>query len=456
MSKLVWVNYRISEAEERESRRKMELLRQTLKRCAALRKLLSELEPVAGENWAESLATYEQLINESRWNEFTPDYNRLYDALPGVVADLEKALSEARAKRTRLELTAATLTALGASSEEQAILAKLGARTATLYADKYEAAAGEVERMLRKRLETPLTAAAADTPTASQLALAAELLALSGGSTPMAIRLPSPSEPQQPSDAARINRLVDQIAGLDTSLASFDDLLERLRELPDAEKGRRALLIDSIELAAGERLHTARRKREVQELAGDGLAWLSPYSSLSADEHRRKLDAAATTGDPAAVRTARDDARKWAEDEARRQDGARVRSALVAELQELGYEVNVQGHEWSEGTRITAVRPNESNYDVQLSAVPGGQIQSKVRAYDHAGRGAGVNRRDVEVEQSWCDDLAKVNKLLAERGIRAEVLREDGPGTAAQLPLPARHDRNIDAPSRPTQLERKS
>lgn len=144
---------------------------------------------------------------------------------------------------------------------------------------------------------------------------------------------------------------------------------------------------DSIELAAGERLRTARRKREVQELAGDGLAWLSPYSSLSADEHRRKLDAAATTGDPAAVRTARDDARMWAEDEARRQDGARIRSALVAELQELGYEVNVQGHEWSEGTRITAARPKASNYDVQLSAVPGGQIQSKVRAYDHAGRG---------------------------------------------------------------------
>ncbi len=456
MSKLVWVNYRISEAEERESRRKMELLRQTLKRCAVLRKQLSELEPVAGENWVETLAKYEKLLDESRWNEFTPDYNRLYDTLPGVEADLEKALSETRAKRTRLELTAATLAALGASSEEKAILAKLGARTATLYADKYEAAAGEVERMLRKRLDTPLTTVAADTPTASQLALAAELLALSGSSTPMAIPLPGPSEPQQLSDAARINRLIEQIAGLDASLASFDDLLERLRELSDAEPGRRALLIDSIELAAGERLRMARRNREVQELAGDGLAWLSPYSSLSADEHRRKLDAAATSGDPAAVRTARDDARKWAEDEARRQDGARIRSALVAELQELGYEVNVQGHEWSEGTRITAARPSEQNYDVQLSAVPGGQIQSKVRAYSHAGRSAGVNRRDVEVEQSWCDDLAKVNKQLTERGIRAEVLREDGPGTAAQLPLRARNERTGDEPSRPIQMERKS
>lgn len=74
----------------------------------------------------------------------------------------------------------------------------------------------------------------------------------------------------------------------------------------------------------------------------------------------------------------------------------------------------------------------------------------------NAGRGAGVNRRGAEVEQSWCNDLAKVNKLLAERGIRAEVLREDGPGTAAQLLVFARDDRKIDAPSRPNQLERKS
>ena len=45
-------------------------------------------------------------------------------------------------------------------------------------------------------------------------------------------------------------------------------------------------------------------------------------------------------------------------------------------------------------------RPNEPNYDVQLSAPPNGQIQSKVRAYAHAGRSEGVNRRDVEVSKA--------------------------------------------------------
>lgn len=455
MSKLAWVNYRISETEERESRRKIELLRRTLARCAMLRQQLTELEPVIGEDWVETLSKYERLIDENRWREFTPDYNRLYDELPGVVQKLERALTEARTKRTRLELTAATLAALGASPEEQAILDSLGARTASLYADKYELAAGNVEAILRRRLDTPLTSPAEAAPSTDQLALAAELLSASGGASRTTIA-PPPASPQQTTlDAGRINKLIGQIGALDTSLAAFDDLLERLRELPGTDPNRRALLLDSIELAAGERLAMARRKREVAETIADGRAWLSPFASMSADDHRRKLDAAAATGDPATARAARDDAKKWAEDEGRRQDGMQIRAALVAELQGLGYEVNVQAPEWTEGTRITAARPNEPNYDVQLSAIPGGQVQSKVRAYNHAGRGGGVNRRDVEVEQSWCDDLGKLNKLLAERGINAEVLREDGPGTAAQLPLPSKTAPYVESASM-RHLERKS
>lgn len=455
MSKLVYVNYRITEAEERETRRKIELLRRTLERCAALQKELIQLEPAAGEDWAQTLAKYQRLVEESRWREFTPDYNRLYEALPGIEEKLSKTLAEARAKRTRLELTAATLLALDPSPEERTVLAEFDHHSAKLYADSYEKAAAQVEAILRKRLDTPLKPAAESQLSSGQLALAAELLAASKAPEALALPIPAIIDAEAPADAARITKLTALIAGLDTSLASFDDLLERLRELPAAEPAQRALLIDSIEIAAGERLALARRKREVHDAANDGFAWLSPFASLSADELRAKLKAAITANDLDAVRAVRDEVKAWAEVEARRQDGARIRAALVAELQGLGYEVNVQGAEWTEGTRITAARPNEANYDVELGAAPGGKVQSKVRAYDHAGRSAGVNRRDVEVEQSWCDDLAKLNKLLAERGIGAEVLREDGPGTAAQVPLPPRNATPAE-PGRTIQLERKA
>ena len=453
MSKFVLVSYRISDAEERETRRKIELLRRTLARCAVLRQQLIELEPVTGEDWAATLAKYEHMVDQNRWQEFTPDYNRLYDELPSVLERLEQALSEARAKRTRLELTVATLAALGGSPEENAILAAFAGKADRLYADGFAQAADNVAAILRRRLETPLVDR--DTaPSDGQLALAAELLDASGGQSSESLPAPVASVTGPVTDAARISRLAKQIGSLDTSLGSYDDLLGRLRELPTAEASRRALLLDSIELAAAERLRATRRRREVDDLVAKGLSWLMSYDSLSAEERRRRLRAAADTGDPAQARAACDDARLWAEEEARRQDGIRVRSTLVAELRELGYEINLQG-DWSEGERITAARPNDPNYDVQLSAIPGGQIQSKVRAYDHIGRSQGVNRRDVEVEQSWCDDLGKLNSLLAERGIGAEILRQDGPGTAAQIPLPARDQQRLDDPGRRATLERK-
>jgi len=455
MSKLAVVNYVVPEAERRWVQRKIALIRATLKRCADLHAELAALEPVIGEDWARTLAQYEAFEKASVL-EFAEEHNRLEDALPGVAEQLEKALAEARAKRTRLELTAATLLALDATSEEKKLLAGLDHGSAKLYADSYENAAAQVEAMLRKRLATPLEPTADPQASSRQLALAAELLA---GSDARIETLPQPApaapEAKVADDAARINKLAAQIAGLDATLAPFDDLIERLRQLPATKPAQRALLIDSIEIAAAERLAAARRKREVRDVLEDGLAWLSPFASLTADGLRGKLEAASATGDLGTMRAARDEAKAWAEAEARRQDGARIRAALVSELQQLGYEVNVQGAEWAEGTRITAARPNEPNYDVELGAAPGGKVQSKVRAYDHAGRSAGVNRRDVEVEQGWCDDLAKLNKALAERGIAADVLREDGPGTAAQVPMPARTAAPVE-PGRAKQLERKA
>ena len=67
-----------------------------------------------------------------------------------------------------------------------------------------------------------------------------------------------------------------------------------------------------------------------------------------------------------------------------------------------------------------------------------------MRAYAHPGRSSGINRRDVEVEQSWCEDLARINKLLAERGILADIAHQEGLGTTEQILIPARRERSLD------------
>lgn len=464
MSKLVVVNYRISDAEEREVRRKIALIRSMLERCARLQSELAELEPVVGEDWGEQLARYRKFVDANRWDEFVDDYNRLYDELPDVERTLEKELADAKAKRLRLELTVATLLTSTEETSERKDLEAIAKSASGLFADRFQEAQSKIEKAVRDRLATPLEVSN-QSVTADQIALAKDLLAAAPAeawaSTPMGGFEEARQAPYEAgagdvgSANGRVIQLSDKLARLQSELVSVDDLVARLRDLSAKSTSERGLLIDSIELEAQERLDAAKRKREIETVIDEGLAWLTPFSSLSADNLRERLATAGTTDDLNAARTAADEARAWSEAEGRRQDGDRIRSVLLSELQELGYEINVQGAAWEESSRVTISKPSEPNYDVQLSAAPGGAIQSKVRAYEHPGRSSGVNRRDVEVEQGWCDDLARVNALLSERGLTAEIIHEDGPGSSEQKPLPARADRDVQTPAaRP--MERKA
>lgn len=452
MSKLVLVNYRISDAEERETRRKIALIRSMLERCARLQKELAKLEPVAGEDWGETLGRYRKFVDANRWNDFVGDYNRLYDELPEVERKLEKELSEAKARRLRLELTAATLLASTEAPAERKELEAIARGAGGLFADRFQDAQYKIEQVVRQRLATPLRASSYAL-TADQIALAKDLLSASPAQS-VTPRAPAGfgESGQGPYDSGatgaaspsgRVIQLLEKLSRLESEFVSVDDLVARLREVSTKSTSERGLLIDSIELEAQDRLDAAKRKREIEALVDDGFAWLTPFKSLSGDNLRERLAAAAAAGDAVAARSASEEARAWAETEGMRQDGERIRAVLLSELQELGYEVNMQGAAWDESSRIAISKPSEPNYDVQLSAAPSGAIQSKLRAYDHSGRSVGVNRRDVEVEQSWCDDLARVNKLLSERGLTAEIAHEEGPGSSTQKPLPARADRDL-------------
>ncbi|MDX2308004.1 MAG: hypothetical protein NW216_07195 [Hyphomicrobium sp.] len=452
MSKLVFVNYRISDAEERETRRKIALIRSMLERCARLQAELAALEPVAGENWEETLARYRKFVDANRWNEFVDDYNRLYDELPEVARRLEQELADARAKRLRLELTAATLLVSTEAYADRKVLQAIAGKAGNLFGDSFQEAQSKIEKLVRDRLATPL-AVSSPKMTDDQIALARDLLAASPAEARTTRANIGLEETKQHSDdtnsadngaaSGRVIQLSEKLARLQSERVSVDDLMTRLGDVSTKSASERGLLIDSIELEAQERLDISKRKREIERLVDEGLAWLTPFQSLSADSFRERLAAVADSNDVMATRSVSAEALNWAEAEGKRQDGERIRSLLLSELHELGYEVNLQGAAWDESSRVTISKPSEPNYDVQLSAAPGGAIQSKVRAYDHPGRSAGVNRRDVEVEQGWCDDLARVNKLLAERGLIAEIKHEEGPGSSVQKPLPARVDRDI-------------
>lgn len=448
MSRMAVVYYALTDAEIREVRRKIALLIATLKRCAAMQAELAKLEPGSGEDWAATLKRYRALEKASDVYASTDEYNRLYDALPEVERRLTADLATAKAQRLKLELAAATLRSAATTDAERAACDALAKGASTLYGDQLRAAQAEMAERVRAAIATPMDVATETGLSADQRALADGLLAAMPGydtATNGLERLdgaqaaPSPQDRERAAQLSRIEPVLASLARLSAEAVAVEDLVARLKGLGDIGADAQALLIDSIALEAQDRAATAKREREIAHHVNEGLAWLVPFTAMSAEALRERLTAAAEAKNLTAAREAAEAARAWAEAEGKRLDGARIRAALLRELVELGYEVSQQGDGWSESSRITAQKPSEPNYDVQLSAAPGGAIQSKVRAYSHPGRSAGINRRDVEVEQSWCDDLAKLNARLAEQGIGADMAFIEPPGAQEQLPLPARN-----------------
>ena len=238
MSKLVLVNYRISEAEERELRRKIELIRAILARCARLQQELQALEAVTGESWGDTLARYQKLVDKNQWREFVGDYNRLYDELPAVERELEKAVAEAKAKRLRLELTAATLMAANTTAAERAELCSIASNAAGLYSDRFADAKEKVEKLLRRHLDTAL-GGTEHQMTEDQIMLARELLAAMptsasyhadqvGFGEPPQVPFNNDTDAPRPRKASRIEKLTGILSEIDPALVHVEDLLARL------------------------------------------------------------------------------------------------------------------------------------------------------------------------------------------------------------------------------------
>lgn len=435
MSKLVVSRYRVpTEEERRATLQKIALVRQMLRRCVTLREALERFEPVEGEELAQALARYDEAVAAQRWDEFVDDYNRLYDSLPELEKRLEQQLAAAKGCRLRLELTALTL-AGDASGDDKAMLETIARGARTLRGDALDAAVANVEAILTRRLNAA-SGAAANAVTAVQSELARTLMH-PDAAPPETIggqgRQARDAGDITGADRARIDGLIAQLSALDEDVTAYIDRLRGIGFEKDAST--RAMQLDSLMIEVSEREAGRRAARDLSRLTGETLAELFPFDGPAVKALRERLREAKDIGQ---VRVLFDEARALAAMEAKRRDGALARAAMLKGLSALGYELRLQGASWEEGAHLEIQRPGEPNYDVQLSAPPNGKIQSKVRAYAHPGRSEGVNRRDVEVEQSWCDDVRALNALMQAEGFAAEIVHEEGPGSAAQKPLQAR------------------
>jgi len=279
----------------------------------------------------------------------------------------------------------------------------------------------------QQRLETELSSIptklltgslAAGAPTSPSLAEVLQRLA------------PRPVSPED-KQGAEIDRVLAELAAL-----SDDDFLQDARQKAASLRGetdpaRRRMLTEGLLLDGGARLRTLRQRAGLGEQARkliDSVAHLAdPAINDLVSELRRMVDSE-DFRDLESVRLRLPAAMAAAE---ARREREYKRRALIDALKGIGYETN-EGLETAfvKDGRLVLRRPGEDDYAVEMVANPDlTQLQTAlVRFADSAEVTEQQRRRDMEREESWCQDHARLREQMAARGLETGFKMQLKPG----------------------------
>jgi hypothetical protein len=426
MSRMTITRYRDRQAERRRAeQREIQRVRKELQRCLQLERDLAALEDVQTGQYAQSLSRLDAAQGGGGQTVSSAERQQWLERLSNDAERLEQSIAAAHERRIQLEFAALSLVR-GADGETQQILEDCARRARRAKRDEFSSLKRKVEAIVTNRI-TKNRPTARQTQSEESLKLAATLMR----SVADIKHLAPPQTGRQVEP--KIKKLIADISALGFEAGNLLDRAQRLLSLED-ERGF-DLKLDSLMMEASELSTAARSRRELRAEMDGAEEALEPFDDPSSTALKARLAELKSTVNASAIRTAISSAKKHAEQIAAQQDAQRARNLILEGLQELGYEVHLQGDVWGPGARIAVQKPDEPNYDVQLAAASDGRVQTKVRAYAHSGRSSGINKRDVEIEGTWCADLIKLNEQLLTAGIEARLDHEDAPGTALQIPI---------------------
>lgn len=419
MSRMTVSSYRDLEAERRraEARDRARIARR-LKSLQRLEKQLAVLDQVP--------PTSSNAVNSRLSDKTTPFQPSAREAcVQGLEQDIdrvERALEAAMADRHRVALTARTLLSQAEHDLRQDLEHTIKA-AAKADRDAFARMKAGVEAMVTQRIMNADAPRPVSSSSADADALARALMSPEGERTSLT---PLPAQTL----SAPLSGLIEALTQLGPDGEVFQARAHQLVSDPGTRDFQ--LRLDSLCIDAAAMRKAQIETTEVETRIDQALDALAPFDDPDSAALRARLTRSGASPNQERIELAHA-AEKHAAEQASREDAERARRALLEGLVDLGYEVSVQEGEWSTGQRITARRPSEPNYDVQLAARGDGKVQTKVRAYRHAGRSEGANARDVEVEDGWCADLRALHERLKENNLGAFLEHEDAPGSGALL-----------------------
>lgn len=231
-------------------------------------------------------------------------------------------------------------------------------------------------------------------------------------------------------EAVRLDNLCALVGKLETfePTASTGLWRRKLHEVAAADSDNRSRLLDSLGLELTTELRQCRVRRDAIRAAEALRSDLAPHHSAEASAwHERVSTALSSQAPPEQLMETVTTARRWLDEENAREDAREQREAVLKALGALGYEVREgMAAAWTEEGRVVVHKPSDAVYGVELSAPASGPaFQVRVVAAESQSR---TKQRDLEVEQTWCGEFARLQTMLSDNGFRTTLAHAQVPG----------------------------
>lgn len=229
----------------------------------------------------------------------------------------------------------------------------------------------------------------------------------------------------------KLDGLMAKIAAL-RDTAGWNDLLRRANSIrTELDDAKRTLLYEDLVLDAGKRLKELNAVVAWQKQIEEVLEDAAPYEGTAVDDIVAELRRLHRAGRIVQIDELTKRLQETQTAELKRLDAERRRQAILESLNELGYETQ-EGMETAlvEGGKMVLRKPNEADYAVEMVTNPDlSVVQTAMVRYSDSEELTEQQRlRDIEKEEAWCEDHARMLHKLDENGMEMQFKVKLAPG----------------------------
>jgi hypothetical protein len=230
----------------------------------------------------------------------------------------------------------------------------------------------------------------------------------------------------------KLDRLLGMVLALD-ALPDHQSLQGRADEIrKEGDVSRRRMLYEDLVISCDRNLKHLKKVGAWQEEMGKLMELANSLHSKEGSDFRIELENLQRAGSPVALDTYHERAKGLFEKQQEAAYREERRVAVLGALESMGYEV-MEGMQTGkvEGGRLVFQKDPDSEYALEVVSSDGKEIvQTRIIRFGDATNGSSElqKRKDMEVEEDWCEDHAGLLQKLRDEGYQVAFRLKRKPG----------------------------